>query len=105
MCVECKAGKYSVAKGAISADTCINCDIGKFSDLVGASSSDNCSACPDDGGTCFACPAGKHLPFVGASSISECSYCNLGFTKSPEPSCTTCPRDLRLRRIPSVFNV
>ena len=91
MCVKCKAGKYSVAKGAISADTCINCDIGKFSDLVGASSSDNCSACPDDGGTCFACPAGKHLPFVGASSISECSYCNLGFTKSPEPSCTTCP--------------
>ena len=92
-CLDCTAGKYSSAVGAVSAASCSNCPAHSSSSQGSPQVTDclcNAGYTGGDGQECVACRAGAFKDTIGSAPCSMCpsgKYQNL----SGSCECKTCP--------------
>ena len=93
VCIGCRAGKYSAALGASTADACLSCPESSSS-LSGSSLATDCRCNSGysgaDGDPCAACAAGKYKSDIGAN---PCTTCAVGKYSAREGAgtCSRCP--------------
>jgi len=81
VCIDCVAGKFSTAVGALAVATCSSCHAGKYKAEAGATACDNCAAGKYKANegvnlACDICEAGKYKATSGVNTA--CDNCVAG---------------------------
>ena len=76
VCIDCVAGKFSTAVGALAVATCSSCHAGKYKAEAGATACDNCAAGKYKANegvnlACDICEAGKYKATSGVNTTGK----------------------------------